>query len=182
MGILKRKLNIGRKGQLQIQETILTVFIFIVLIMLGMIFFYRVQSSSIEGDFKNFELDKLSIDFITLGDLPELSCSRAGIKESCIDTAKLAVFMSSNNTKDSRNYYFDRFGYKSITINQVYPNKNSNKCSYSRIEDCGVWELYARKPTGKVGSKIIRDTPVSLYYPKDDSYAIGILVVEDYET
>ena len=174
MGIL------DRKGQLQIQETILAVFIFIVLIIFGMVFFYRVQSGSIEKDFRDFEMDKLSVDFITLGDLPEFSCSKAGIKENCIDTTKLIVFMSYNNTKEERDYYFNRFGYKNITIYSVYPTKNNLKCASGKVSDCGIWEVYYRKPNEKINSKIIRDTPVSLYYPKEDLYAVGIMVVEAY--
>ena len=173
MGIL------GKKGQMQIQETILTVFIFIVIIMFGMIFFYRIQSSSIAKDFGSFQNDKISIDFITLGDLPEFSCSKAGIKESCIDEVKLLVFMGLGNNKDYREYLFDRFGYKNITIYEVYPVKNNNKCNPGNIGNCGVWEIYTKKPS-KITSKIVRTTPVSLYFPEKDDYGIGIMVVEAY--
>ncbi len=170
----------GKKGQLQIQETILSVFIFIVLIVFGMVFYYRAQSTSIDNDFKQFQMDKLSVDFITLGDLPEFSCSRAGIKESCIDVPKLLVFSSLNNVKLYRDYYFDRLGYENITIYQVYPAKSNKKCTQGNLDNCGVWEVYSRKPAGKITSKIVRDTPVSLYYPDKDQYAIGIMTVEAY--
>ncbi len=172
MGVL------NKKGELQTQETILVVFIFIILIVFGLIFFYRVQSASIADDFNNFQLEKLTVDFITLGDLPEFSCSKAGIKESCIDTTKLVTFSRLMNNQDYKDYYFERFGYKNVTIYQVYPNKNNNKCTTS-ISDCGVFEVYNRKPT-KVDTKIVRDTPVSLYFPDTDQYTIGMMVVEAY--
>lgn len=179
MGILGKVSVRSKRGQLQIQETILAIFIFIVLIMFGLVFFYRVQSASITGDFNEFQKEKLSVDFITLGDLPEFSCSKAGIKESCIDTGKLIVFVGMNSTKETRDYYFDRFGYKTITISEVYPTNNSIRCSTSKLTDCGVWVVYDKKPN-KVTSKIVRDTPVSLYLPDKDEYGIGILVVEAY--
>lgn len=181
MGILNKAFSksFGKMGQLQIQETILTVFIFIVLIMFGLIFFYRVQSASITDSFNEFQREKLSVDFITLGDLPEFSCSAAGTKESCIDTAKLVVFMSLNSTQENRDYYFDRFGYKNITIREVYPSNDSDKCTINMVSDCGVWEIYTKKPN-KVKSKLVIDTPVSLFFPVENKYGIGIMRVEAY--
>ena len=185
MGVLKKasaKRSKNKRGQLQTQETILVVFIFIILIVFGLVFFYRVQSSSIAQEFNEFQKDKLSVDFITLGDLPEFSCSKAGIKESCIDTAKLIAFSSLyNSTRQYKDYYFERFGYKNITIYQIYPKntKNSNKCSSSKLEDCGVWEVYVKKPSKNLGKRVY-DTPVSLYNPENDQYTIGIMVVEAY--
>ena len=172
MGIL------NKKGELQIQETILAVFIFIILIVFGLIFFYRVQNASIAEDFNNFKLEKLTVDFITLGDLPEFSCSKAGIKESCIDAGKLIVFSRMLNNQKYKDYYFEKFGYKNITIYQVYPNTNNNKCVTS-ISDCGVFEVYNKKPTN-IDSKLVRNTPVSLYYPDTDEYKVGVMIVEAY--
>ncbi len=173
--------NRSKRGQLQIQETIITIFIFIVLIVFGMIFFYEVQSASIQRDFVKFQDDKLSVDFITLGDLPEFSCSKLGVKESCIDTAKLIAFMNMNKIERYGDYYFTRFSYKNITIRQIYPSKNPNKCSSSRLNDCGFWEIYSKIPSQGSKTKLIRDTPVSLYFPSTDSYGIGILTVEAYD-
>ncbi len=179
MGILNKVFD--KKGQLQIQETILAVFIIIIIIIFGIVFFYRVESTSIKDEFNQFQREKLTVDFITLGDLPEFSCSKAGIKESCIDAAKLIVFMNLNNSRDFRDYYFESFGYKNITIYQIYPStsSNSNKCSPSKLSDCGVWEVYTRKPT-KINTKLVIDTPVSLYFPDKDEYGIGIMIVEAY--
>ena len=172
--------NHGKKAQLQIQETILVIFIFIILIMFGLIFFYKAQSLSIANDFREFENERQTIDFITLGDLPEFSCTANGIKESCIDVTKIYSFMSLSSSKEHAAYYFTKFGYKNITIYQVYPEKNPERCSGNKISDCGVWEIYNRAPRTK-GTKIIRDSPVSIYFPEKDEYAVGILVVEAYE-
>jgi hypothetical protein len=172
---------LNKKGQLQIQETILVVFIFIILIMFGLVFFYRVQLASIAEDFNEFQNTRDTINFITIGDLPEFSCSKLGIRESCIDTLKLNSFIALNNSAKYRSYYFERFGYKKITITQIYPEKNEKLCSNSQIEDCGLWNIYENKPLRQTGTKIVRDTPVSLYFPDKDEYGIGILVVESYE-
>src|SRR3989344_6930980 len=93
MGILNQVFRKnGKKGQLEIQETILVVFIFVVLIIFGMVFFFRVQSASIADDFNKFQRERLAVDFVTLGDIAEFSCSRAGIIGNCVDTLKLIVF------------------------------------------------------------------------------------------
>lgn len=198
MGVLVRgskrheTLGMSKRGQLQIQETIITVFIFIVLIMFGMIFFYRVQSSSIEKDFLKFQNDKLSVDFITLGDLPEFSCSKLGIKEDCIDTVKLISFINVNNIPLYKSYYFTKFGYKNITIRQIYPKIDGQAgqgtnvatsvfCNSSKLTDCNSWQVYLKLPVGKPKTKLIRDTPVSLYFPDKDQYGIGVLTVEAYD-
>lgn len=179
MDILNKTFN--KKGQLQIQETILAVFIFIVLIMFGLIFFYKVQSASIKQDFDKFQRERLEMDFITLGDLPEFSCSKAGIKESCIDTSKLIVFSELSSKGGLKQYYFERFGYKNITIYQVYPARSSNNiCDSGILANCGIWEVYVKKST-KSNGKDVYTTPVSLYFPERDDYGIGLMVVEVYE-
>lgn len=188
MGLLNRQKSgamwLDKKAQLQIQETILVVFIFIVLIMLGLIFFYRVQSGSIAQEFHEFQVSQLGVDFVTIGDLAEFSCSKAGIRESCIDSGKLVIFsvLSKVTTEsyDYEEYYFERFGYKNITIFEVYPGDSREKCTINNVgAECGVWEVYVNKPD-KIKSKRIFDTPVSLYFPERDEYGIGLLVVEAY--
>lgn len=177
MGIL------SKKGQLQIQETIIVVFILVILVILGLLFFYRVQNKSIGDDFNRYELNRLNVEFMSLGDLPEFSCSKAGVTERCVDTAKLVAFMNLGKT-DLKQYYFERFGYKNITIYQIYPEKNSGKCSLGQT-DCGIWEVYVNKPD-KLYSTRVLTTPVSLYIPCKnnncdlDDYKIGIMVVEAY--
>ena len=175
-----------KRAQLQIQETILVVFIFIILIILGMVFFYRVQSASIADDFREFQSEKLAVDFITLGDLPEFSCSRAGVRENCVDTVKMTAFQGlAGENGRLREYYLERFGYKNVTVYQIYPVRNNAECGRGRISDCGVWNIYTEKPA-RITSKRVLDTPVSLYFPcsaegcTDDNYAIGLMVVEAY--
>lgn len=174
----------NNRGQMQIQETILVVFIFVVLIIFGMVFFYRVQSASIADDFNKFQRERLAVDFVTFSDLAEFGCSRAGIRENCVDTIKLAVFRDLAKG-GSRDYYFGRFGHRNITIYQIYPEKNSAECNLQRSTGCGIWNVYSEIPSNW-RAKEARDIPVSLYFPcsepgcNEDSYSIGMMVVEDY--
>ena len=78
-----------KKGQLQLQETILAVFVFVIIIIIGMFVFVNYQNNSIKKDFDDFNRIKTRINIITLNDIPELGCSKAGIKENCVDDLKL---------------------------------------------------------------------------------------------
>jgi hypothetical protein len=147
--------------------------------MLGLVFFYKVQTASIKQDFQNFQNEKTGVDFVTLGDMPEFSCSKLGEPEGCIDSSKLIVFMKLNSTKKYRDYYFSRFGYKNITIQQIYPETTVKKCSVGDYIDCNFWEIYVNKPRKDGGKRVYR-TPVSLYFPEKNEYRIGMLVVEAY--
>ena len=90
----------------------------------------------------------------------------------------------SNKEGVYKDYYFDRFGNKNITIYQIYPTKINTKCSPSNINNCGVWDVYSNVPK-KFQRKNVRTIPVSLYFPcvgscEKDTYGIGLMVVEDY--
>jgi len=167
-----------RKGQLQIQETILVVFIFIVLIALGLVFFYRFQLQSIQSEIQEYEHDHLSTLLVSLPESPEFSCSFRGEKGHCLDTFKLLAF-SEVSGKDSS--FFQRFGYMNISVYSLYPS-SSVPCSSSQFNSCGVWTIYSRLPEDKhlILGKEVLDSPVSLYFPDTDSYGVGLLVVEVY--
>ena len=163
------------KGQLQIQETIIVIFIFMVMLGLGMIFFYKFQIGSIEQDQQDYRIQKFDNILLSLPTYPEIECSIYGVSENCVDVFKLAAFSKVGSSE----YYKEQLGFKNITVYQMYPNKNNNECNLNVPQDCGVWNVYYNEPRVK-GVTLIRETPVSLYYPATDSYGIGLLVVEAY--
>ena len=162
------------KGQLQMQETIIVIFIFLVIVGLGMIFFYKFQAGSIQQDRMNYELQRFDTLLLSVPSLAEIECSSYGVAEDCVDVLKLVAF--SRLSED----YQEQLGFKNITVRQVYPSVNSNECTLNRVEDCGVWNVYHSEPNVKTGS-LIRKTPVSLYDPRSGEYSIGVLVVEGYD-
>ncbi|HLC85837.1 MAG TPA: hypothetical protein VJG30_00930 [Candidatus Nanoarchaeia archaeon] len=185
MGVLKRcrrhatwGRSLGKKGQLQIQETILVVFVFVIIIILGMFFFINYQKSSIKNDFTEFQRTKARSNIITLGEMPELACSKGGIKEACVDSLKLVAF--KNQAEKKKTEYAERFGHLNITLYIMYPKRQTKReCNKDNIEECEIWNIYARKPL-KVTSKIVEKTPISLYNPKKDTYYIALMIVEAY--
>ncbi len=170
---------LNKKGQLQIQETILTVFIFVVIIIIGMTVFFRYQESSLKQITRDFRIQQLGNRILTMPDTSEFVYTEAGIKRNAIDTLKLSAFQSSVQKK--KKYYTDRLGLMNITIIQVYPEKNNNKCLAGQFTDCGVWEVYSNVPKrDEVTSKFRKETPISLYFPSEGKFSIGVLYVEVY--
>ena len=145
-----------KKGQLQIHETILVLFIFIVLLVIGMIFFYRYNAQSLRDSVFEIELSRFNAMLSTFPQSPEIRCSFLGQDSSCVDSYKLIGF--KDLIESDKSYYRAKYGFKNITFYMLYPKKNSEECSSSNIKDCGVWTLYLEKPKNYRQTLII-ETP-----------------------
>jgi len=147
-----------KKGELTTLETILVIFIFIVLLVIGLIVFYRFNSLSIQREREEYENDKFELLIAVLPNMAELKCSNLNVEEECIDVSKIDGFASLS--KD----YFK--GSLSISIDDIYLKKES-------------WKIYESKPK-KFNSFINVSTPVALYYPNEKKYSVGILKLGRY--
>ncbi|MBT3405908.1 hypothetical protein HN419_01950 [Candidatus Woesearchaeota archaeon] len=82
-----------RKAQVQMAETIGILFIFIVLVALGVSFWFKIQSSSISQ--KTVELQELqAVEVVQIvSNLPEIQCSRLNeVEDNCFDERKMIAF------------------------------------------------------------------------------------------
>jgi|SRR3989338_9220604 len=174
---MNKRSKYSKRGELQTQETILAMFIFIIIIIIGMTVFFRYQENNIKVSAREFYLEQFSNKILTLPDTGEFVYTEAGFKKNSIDTTKLLAFQ--NLVSKKKRYYNEVFGYANITLYQVYPSKISKKCSLIQVTDCGIWEIYTNIPI-EANSKLRKETPVSLYFPKEGLYTIGILSVEAY--
>ncbi|MBW3022550.1 hypothetical protein KY308_00410, partial [Candidatus Woesearchaeota archaeon] len=122
-----------KKSQIKIGETVAVLFIFFVLIIMGIIFWSRYSQSSLR---EQQEVDILSQAIKvaqTASFLPELQCSTLEvIKFSCFDLYKIQAmqFILNDNsnpaeTEAARQHYFDSFGYANITVYSIYPESES---------------------------------------------------------
>ena len=161
----------SRKGQLQIQETILVLFIFIVILVLGMVFFYRFSLQGLEENKLDNERLKFNTMLSTVPEMAEITCSIYSQEVNCIDVYKLLAFKNINDK------YMDRMGFMNITIYSLYPERNGNVCELGSVRDCGIWNIYYNKPIEAKTTLVLR-SPVSLYYI--DKYGIGEIVMERY--
>ncbi len=167
----KNFLNSHRRGQLQTSETIAVLFIFFVLVLFGIIFYYKYQQVAIRE--RGEELLSLRAMDTTLKVLflPELMCSKgeAEPEDNCVDLLKVR---HANETMQEHleDYYFNLFSYSTVSIHQLYPDErvyliyNKPKPSFTRKES-----------TYFVVS--IRDDTQSISNP---AYGFGYVQVEAY--
>ena len=113
-----------RKAQMHMTETVAVLFIFLVLVVFGIIFYYQYQKGSLEEK-QDELLGKRAIETTTqVLFLPELACSleeAASIKD-CFDLMKLRSIAESDLFNENmENYYFNLFSYATIKVKQLYP-------------------------------------------------------------
>ena len=151
---------------MQINETILVLFIFTIILIMGLVVFYRYNLRSVEN-YRNELRD--NEEYMLLSTLPNyLGYSYLGNSENAIDTSKLIDFNMSN------------LGYRRVIIEVVYPEDIQNQiCNYENYPSCNQFVIYNRVPVS-LNNKLIKEIPVSLYYPLDDKYKSGILILESY--
>lgn len=162
-----------KKGQMQMTETIAVLFIFFILLLFGIIFYFRYQQSAFQE--KQEELLGARAIETTLKALfmPELICSRgeAEPEDNCFDVLKLDS-ASATIKGHLEEYYFELFSYAKITVHEVYPD-----------EDEKTWILYDKpKPD------YLRKEPTFFVVTlKDDlagvaqtKYSFGYISVEVY--
>ena len=160
---------INKKSQMQITETIIVLFIFFILFILGFVFYTKVfMKSAGETIREQRELKAVQIAQM-ISDMPELQCTKNGeIIPNCVDKWKLDV-VSTNYWKkgtalpevggkiiyDKRNYYSDIFGGSKIDISQVYPE--------GETDDTLVWNISHLPSRSK--KKTMINLPVIIYDP-----------------
>jgi hypothetical protein len=163
------------KGQLHIQETIFVVFILIVIILLGLVVFYRFTASGLESEAEQNEMLRFKALIATTPEIGEIKCSKYGQEDNCIDAYKM-ILMGALTESDAnyKRYMRDKYGFMEITIGMVYPTQRSTACKVSNTKECGVWTIYSHEPSDYRGLRRI-STPVSVYTPWDDQYGIAIM-------
>lgn len=150
-----------KKAQIQLQESIFVLVIFVILVLISLIVFFKFIDISITTDTTNYLDTKFYSLTNTIPAMPELRCSNLGIDQECIDLDKLKAFQGFSKE------YTNVFGQKNITLIMIYPgNENS-------------YPIYVNKPRSVKNTRLI-STYVSIYDSGQDKYKIGKLIVEEY--
>ena len=150
-----------RRGEIQIYETILVIFFFVVIFVFGFLFFYKFTLEGIRSDNLDYEEFKSRQLISYIPSMYELRCSSMLAEVECIDLGKISGFKKVSTA------YFDIFGYKRVIIKEVYPGNAQDFIIYEKI------------PV-KYKSKEVISSPLSIYSPKDDSYKVAKLIIEWY--
>lgn len=156
------------RAQLKMGENIAILFIFILLVVFGLIFFFKVQTASIQiKTQENIEMSAVQVAQ-KVSFIPELRCSSENVPvPDCYDTLKMEFI--KNVTDEDQPYYYDIFKFSTIYVEQIFPPRDD------------VWVLYNN--TGDKESKLSTQIPISIYDPRTSSlgsYYFGILHVGVY--
>ena len=157
----------SRKSQLKMAETLGVIFVFLVLVVFGFMFYARFQRATFKTVLQE-EQEKRSVEGAQRAfTLPELQCAANNIViDNCIDILKLEA-LSRMVQADSALHlsYYDFFESSKIAVKQLYPGMQE-------------WNLYERT-TNNSGS-LFTPLPVSLYDPIARRYNMGVVEVTYY--
>lgn len=157
---------VDKKGDLQINESIIVIIVFsvILIIAIGIFYRYNIQSvNELENEFQESNVINL---LNNLPNSPEMSYSMLGDDDNSIDTSKLLKLKLS------------KLGFMEIKIKEIYPLRNKEICSNSNYPNCDEFIVYSFKGSNK--NSQIFSAPVSLYYPSLKEYRAGILEIKWY--
>lgn len=165
-------LKFTKKGDLQMIETMMVALVFIVVLLVGLGFYFKFQLASVEEKGESACLLSNTVMLSSIVSMPEIQCNVNNNREECIDTSKLIVFEATR----VYNEFFNSNCNQRVYFVELYPSLENGTCTQSSYPECNYYYFY--EPNVKYTSKIIISTPVSLYYPIDDSYKLGKLVIE----
>ena len=159
----RKFVKFSRISQIQMLETISVLAIFFILILFGVIFYYDMFKSSTEVEKgENAQLAAIKISQRS-SFLPELQCSQENIiVDNCINILNLEAL--SEIIDENEIYYFDKFSFSRIIVNEIYPNKEE-------------WILY-NKPLEEYSNKIVTNVPILLFDPIEDENSFGVMNIE----
>lgn len=170
-----------RKGQVQFNETILVLFVVVILLVLGMFFYYKYSIQSLKTASEDLSEEQASVLLAAITSMPEIRCS----DEECIDMAKVMAF--NRVGREAFSDYARVFGSKRITIEMLYPEPTTiGECTlqkYNSLEypdNCNYWTIFDNKKSD-FENKMIISTPISIYFHEIDEFRIGKIILEVYK-
>lgn len=158
----------NKKSQIRMFEMMAVLIVFLLLLSIGSIFYFRLQESSIKREAVRAESLRSLQLFQRALFLPELDCSFVGIqKGNCFDIIKLKHFSTLLESEQLKIDYFDVFGFSKIKIKKVYP------------EESDWFTLYSNVPE-EISSKLVSQSTVLLYDAVANGYDFGVVEVSYY--
>ena len=172
-----------KKAQVNMAETVIVIFIFVVLLGLFLIYYTQFRSEGIEQEAKESKTASSTALLSVLSSVPEIKCSEKAKEEQCIDTLKVLALNSI--IAQNINYYRSVFGTRDISLEILYPiseqKAECNQQSYKNINypsNCNEYIIFSS--ITKTANKNIISTPVSIYFPETDTFGIGKLKIITY--
>lgn len=119
-------MTMNRRSQIQLTETIAILFIFFILLMVGIIFYYQYQKAAIKEKGKELAAARTIDTTLKVLFLPELLCSKgeAEPEDNCLDVMKLR-YANETMQRHLEEYYFSLFSFSNITVQALYPEEKT---------------------------------------------------------
>lgn len=157
-----------KKAQIRLFESMAVLVVFLLLLGIGSVFYFKLQRASIEREIaKSENLYAMQLYQRALY-LPELDCSFVSIqRDNCFDISKLRFFSELLSREENRISYFDVFGFSKVRVRQVYPSELDWFVLYSNIPD-----VYS--------SKLSSRSSVLLFNASSGNYGFGVVEVDYY--
>jgi len=157
-----------KKAQIRLFESMAVLVVFLLLLGIGSVFYFKLQRASIEREIaKSENLYAMQLYQRALY-LPELDCSFVSIqRDNCFDIVKLRFFSELLSREENRISYFDVFGFSKVRVRQVYPSELDWFILYSNIP-----ETYQ--------SKLSSRSSVLLFNASSGNYGFGVVEVDYY--
>ena len=170
----RRFLNVRSKSaQMQMTETIAVIFIFFVLVLFGLIFYFKYQQVALKEEQQELLGARAMDTTLQALFMPELICSRGNAEpeDNCFDMLKVAS-ASGIFQEHLTDYYFNLFGYANISIQPIYPQTQEAFILYDKPKP----EFISKEPTFFVVT--LRN---DLETEGLSTYGFGYLIVEVYD-
>lgn len=143
----------NRRGQIGINETILVMFVFFILLMIGIVLFFQFSLNSSRAEIEEYQEFKFKQLISVVPSMNELKYSKLGIEDEwCIDLLKARAFASISDSYD--------FGRKKISI--------------FSSEDIILYDKISSLATG---IRVV-NSPICVYDPRSDSFRLGELEIK----
>ena len=161
-----------KKAQIQTMETIAVLFIFFILIGLGLIFYGSYQKGKVNTKLVEIQSSKSIRLAQTVLNLPELASTRKGVSGSyVVDELKLdsLKYVIDNNQELRYGLYQQKFGNSKIVVKKIYPTTQE-------------WIIYDN-PLEEIKSQYSFFIPISIYDPLNlpsGKHSFGLLEVTYY--
>lgn len=156
-----------KKAQMKMMENMMVLMIFMLLLVVGIVFYAKFTNISMQEKAKEFSRKEL----IELGQkvpyVTEVQCPTYLEYENCLDKVKLEVFKNfSEENIALKSYYQQIMGFSNLTVQEVYPGNDSVNF-YSMPKD--NWQ----------SSRSIM-IPISVYDPTKRKRSFAILKVRKF--
>jgi len=160
-----------KKAQLRIGETIITLLIFFILLGMGLIFYVKFKSVSLEQKLQDQDqINTLNIA-AQVKFFPEIQCTFLGTEISdCLDKYKIIAFSQLVELNDPNN-----------RLNQYYSSLFPNTLVTVYVISSGdeqVYPLFGRNTTAESKGLDILSIPTAVYDPINDIYEFGYMKIE----